>query len=237
MGWTRSQSIPAEEIAANLATIDRRIGEACARAGRSRTDVRLIAVSKTFGAEAIISAIEAGVTDLGENRVQELRDKFSSVSREAHWHMIGHLQSNKVRDAIRLFNVVHSVDRVSLADRLDQAARELEKRIDVLVQVNVGGEPQKSGVSVEFLESLVARVNQLEGLRLRGLMTIPPVADVATTRKYFARMRELRDSMRDRLDLEGLTELSMGMTDDFEIAVEEGATMIRVGRALFGERA
>jgi PLP dependent protein len=232
----RSHSIPREEIAANLASIERRINDACARAGRARDDVRLIAVSKTFGPDAITSAIECGVTDLGENRVQELREKFPDLRREARWHMIGHLQSNKAREAVHLFGVVHSVDRESLADKLDQAAKDQGKALDVLVQVNVGGEPQKSGVSEPGLETLVRHVAGLDGLRLRGLMTIPPIADESATRGYFAKMRRLRDSLRENLGLDSLAELSMGMTDDFEIAIEEGATMIRVGRAIFGER-
>ncbi len=236
MAWTRSQSIPREDIVANLANVERRIADSCDRAGRPRSDVRLIAVSKTFGVDAITFAIEAGVTDLGENRVQELREKFPDLRREAQWHMIGHLQSNKARDAVRLFNLVHSVDRASLADRLDQAAAELNRTLEVLVQVNVGGEPQKSGVDIDDLEELVRHVARLEHLRVRGLMTIPPIADEAETRAYFRRMRELRDEVCERLELTGLAELSMGMTDDFEIAIEEGATMVRVGRAIFGER-
>jgi pyridoxal phosphate enzyme (YggS family) len=236
MTWTRSPSIPYEQIAANLAEVERRVADACERAGRDRDDVTLIAVSKTFGPDAITSAIEAGVTDLGENRVQELREKFPSLSREARWHMIGHLQSNKARDAARLFGVIHSVDRESLADKLAHAARELDRRIEVLVQVNIGEEPQKSGVAIDRLDSLVRHVAGLEPLTLVGLMTIPPIADDEVTRRYFRRMRELRDDLRDRMRLDGLTELSMGMTDDFETAIEEGATMIRVGRAIFGER-
>lgn len=236
MAWTRSQSIPREEIAANLASVERRIEDACARAGRRRDEVRLIAVSKTFGPDAITSAIECGVTDLGENRVQELREKFPELRREACWHMIGHLQSNKAREAVHLFGVIHSVDRQSLADKLDQAARDLGRSVDVLVQVNVGGEPQKSGVSEADLAALVRHVSSLGSLRLRGLMTIPPIADVTATRGYFAKMKRLRDSLREGIGPESFVELSMGMTDDFEIAIEEGATMIRVGRAIFGER-
>jgi len=236
MAWTRSPSIPREAIAENLAAVERRIQDACDRAGRSRDEVTLIAVSKTFGADAITSAIEVGLTDFGENRVQELREKFPELRREARWHMIGHLQSNKARDAARLFTVVHSVDRESLADKLDQAARDGDRSIDVLVQVNIGEEPQKSGVAVDDLEKLVGHVAGLSSLKLRGLMTIPPIADDDVTRRYYRRMRTLRDDLRDRLGLEGLADLSMGMTDDFEIAIEEGATFVRVGRAIFGER-
>jgi len=236
MAWTRSQSIPREDIAANLSDVEHRIAEACRRAGRAREDVQLIAVSKTFGADAITFAIEAGAKDFGENRVQELREKFPELRREARWHMIGHLQSNKARDAVRLFQVIHSVDRASLANKLDQAAAEIDRVVDVLVQVNVGGEPQKSGAVIADVEELVRHVSRLDHLRLTGLMTIPPIADDATTRSYFRRMRELRDEIRERTGAEGLSDLSMGMTDDFEVAIEEGSTMVRVGRAIFGER-
>ncbi len=235
MAWTPSPSPPPAVLAANLAAVEARVAGACARAGRDRSEVRLIAVSKTFGADAITSAIEAGVSDLGENRVQELRGKFSAVRRDARWHMIGHLQSNKVRDAVRLFKVIHSIDRVSLANRLEQAAAESGCALDVLVQVNVGEEPQKSGAAIEELQGLAGHVDRLQHLRLIGLMTIPPIADDTATRRYFVKMRELKEQLNERLG-STLAELSMGMTDDFEIAIEEGATMIRVGRAIFGER-
>lgn len=234
MAWTRSPSISREAIAANLADVERRIAAACERSGRPRSEVRLIAVSKTFGADAITSAIECGVTDLGENRVQELREKFPELRREARWHMIGHLQSNKARDAVKLFSVIHTIDRSSLADKVDHAAREIERPVDVFVQVNIGEEPQKSGAAIADVDSLVRHVAGLEFLRLRGIMTIPPIADEVRTRSYFRRMRELRDGIRE--SFETCAELSMGMTDDLDIAIEEGATMIRVGRAIFGER-
>lgn len=232
----RSATRPASEIARNLEQVRARIAAACGRAGRDPASVRLIAVSKTFGADAVRSAIEAGVGDFGENRVQELREKIGDVGRDARWHMIGHLQSNKSKDAVHLFDVVQSVDRISLAEKLDHEAGEAGKKPDVLVQVNIGAEPQKSGVEIGEAAKLVHAVIQLPNLSLRGLMTIPPIDGAARTRGYFRALRELRDSFVTALAPGSLPELSMGMTDDFEIAIEEGATMVRVGRAIFGER-
>jgi pyridoxal phosphate enzyme (YggS family) len=236
MPIVRSMTRPAEEIARNLASVRQRIDEACARSSRNRDEVNLVAVSKTFGPDAVRFAIEAGVRDFGENRVQELRDKLGDVGRDARWHMIGHLQSNKARDAVQLFNVVQSVDRFHLAEKLDQEARLAGKSLDVLVQVNIGEEPQKSGIAVSGLKALVEQVMSLRNLRPLGLMTIPPIAEDASTRRYFRRMRELRDELREATGIDGFAELSMGMTDDFEIAIEEGSTIVRVGRAIFGER-
>jgi len=232
----RSVSRSAEEIANNLKEVRDRVARACERAGRDVSSVLLIGVSKTFGPDAIRSAIEAGVVDFGENRVQELREKIGDVGRDAHWHMIGHLQSNKAKDAVHLFHVVQSVDRMSLAEKLDKEAGEAGRTLDVLVQVNIGAEPQKSGVEIVDAPRLVRDILALKNLSLRGLMTIPPIDDEKRTRGYFRALRELRDAMAADFAAGALPELSMGMTDDFEIAIEEGATMVRVGRAIFGER-
>ncbi|MGK2859962.1 MAG: YggS family pyridoxal phosphate-dependent enzyme [Thermoanaerobaculia bacterium] len=236
MPTPRSSTRPPQEIERNLAEVRARIAAACGRAGRDPASIHLIAVSKTFGADAIRSAIEAGVRDLGENRVQELREKIGEVARDARWHMIGHLQSNKAKDAVHLFDVVQSVDRMSLAARLDKEAGEAGRKLDVLVQVNIGAEPQKSGVEIGDAAKLVREVALLSNLTLRGLMTIPPIDDAQRTRGYFRALRELRDNIAADMALGALAELSMGMTDDFETAIEEGATMVRVGRAIFGER-
>lgn len=233
----RSASRPAHEIALNLDAVRARIAAACERIHREPSSVQLIAVSKTFGADAVRSAIEAGVRDLGENRVQELREKIGEVGRDARWHMIGHLQSNKAKDAVHLFDVVQSVDRMSLAGKLDKEAGEAGRKLEVLVQVNIGAEPQKSGVEIGEAAKLVHDVAILPNLTLRGLMTIPPIDDVRRTRGYFRALRELRDSIASGMPPGSLPELSMGMTDDFEIAIEEGSTMVRVGRAIFGDRA
>ena len=216
----------AAEIRANAAAVEQRIAAACERAGRARSEVRLVAVTKTFPAADVDRAIAAGLTDIGENKVQEAREKQPDVASKARWHLIGHLQSNKARDAVRIFDVIQTVDSFELAEKLDRAAAAVGKRQDVLLQVNVGREAQKSGVAPEETAALVQRIGTLESLRVTGLMTIPPVGE---SRPYFRELRAMRDDL-------GLTELSMGMTDDFETAIEEGATIIRVGRAIFGSR-
>jgi pyridoxal phosphate enzyme (YggS family) len=219
----------ADEIRNNIADVERRITDACGRADRARDSVRLVAVTKTFPAADVDHAIAAGMTDLGENKVQETRDKKPLVSGAARWHLIGHLQSNKVKDAVRLFDVIQSVDSPELAEKLARAAESAGKRQEVLLQVNVGREEQKSGAEIESLPRLIESVVAMPSLKLTGLMAIPPVGEAEAMRPYFRELRALRDAA-------GLHELSMGMTDDFEIAIEEGATIIRVGRALFGTR-
>lgn len=206
--------------------MERRIAAACERAGRARGEVRLVAVSKTFPAADVEHAIAAGMTDIGENKVQEARDKKPAVASSARWHLIGHLQSNKAKDAVRLFDVVQTVDSFELAEKLGRAAAAIGKRQDVLLQVNVGREAQKSGAAPEETAALLQRIGTIDSLRVTGLMTIPPVGEA---RPYFRELRAMRDDL-------GLAELSMGMTDDFETAIEEGATIIRVGRAIFGSR-
>lgn len=195
----------------------------------------LIAVSKTFPAAAIDAAVAAGVTDIGENRVQEFRDKVPLLAAHPTKHLIGHLQSNKAKEAVRLFDVIHTVDSIDLAGRISRFALAEEKTIRLLVQVNIGGEAQKSGVAPESVVGLCRQIAALQSVELTGLMTIPPIATESETRSYFRQMRELRDQARHELSLERL-DLSMGMSDDFEIAIEEGATMIRLGRAVFGAR-
>ena len=219
----------AEEIRNNIADVEARIAAACARAGRARSDVRLVAVTKTFPASDVGDAIAAGMTDVGENRVQEARDKKPLVPAAARWHLIGHLQSNKAKDAVRLFDVIQSLDSVELAQKVARAAESAGKRQEVYLQVNVGQEMQKSGAEIDAVPELVRRVRELPSLELTGLMAIPPAGESEEMRPYFRTLRALRDEA-------GLKELSMGMTDDFEVAIEEGATIIRVGRALFGSR-
>ena len=216
----------ADEIRANVEALEIRIAAACERAGRMRDAVRLIAVSKTFPASDVEHALAAGIGDVGENKVQEARDKRPDVAASARWHLIGHLQSNKARDAVRLFDVIQTVDSLQLAEKLGRAADAIGKRQEILLQVNVGREPQKSGAEPEAVLDLVTRIAAIPSIHLNGLMTIPPVGDA---RPYFRELRAMRDDL-------ALTELSMGMTDDFEAAIEEGATMIRVGRAIFGSR-
>ncbi|HEX2833080.1 MAG TPA: YggS family pyridoxal phosphate-dependent enzyme [Thermoanaerobaculia bacterium] len=217
----------ADEIRANFDAVESRIQAACARAGRKREEVTLVAVTKTFPASDVELAIQCGATHVGENKVQEGRDKRPDVASPAQWHLIGHLQSNKAKDAVKLFDVIQSVDSLDLAVRLARIADAMRKRQQILLQVNIGNEDQKSGAWIDDVPNLVSRIREIPSLDLRGLMAIPPAHD--DPRFYFRELRALRDAA-------SLPELSMGMTDDFEIAIEEGATIIRVGRAIFGLR-
>lgn len=219
----------ADEIRANLQAVERRIVAACDAAGRPRQSVQLVAVSKTFPASDVALAIAAGATDVGENKVQEARDKKPSVAPAARWHLIGHLQSNKVKDAVRLFDVLQTVDSIELAERIARVAETAGKPQEVLLQVNIGREAQKSGAAPEEVADLARRITALPSLHLSGLMAIPPAGEAEQMRPYFRELRTMRDDL-------GLSELSMGMTDDFEVAIEEGATILRVGRAIFGAR-
>ncbi len=219
----------ADEIRANVAAVEARIAAACTRAGRTREAVTLIAVTKTFPATDVEHALAAGITNVGENKVQEARDKKPAVSGEARWHLIGHLQSNKAKDAVRLFDVIQTVDSIDLASRIARIASEAGKLQDVMLQVNVGGEDQKSGAGLREATEIASAIRELPSLNLRGLMTIPPLGEAEEMRPYFRELRTMRDDL-------GLEHLSMGMTDDFEVAIEEGATIIRVGRAIFGSR-
>jgi pyridoxal phosphate enzyme (YggS family) len=218
------------DIRANVERVQDAIDRACRRSGRSAGDVLLIAVSKTVDLERIKLAIAAGVPALGENRVQEAKDKVAALGRPVPWHLIGSLQTNKARDAIRLFDWIHSVDRVELARELARRAGQAGRPVEALLEVNVGEEQQKGGVRPSEVKTLLDAVRGLDGIHVRGLMTIPPVAsDPEESRGWFRRLRELRDD-------NGLEHLSMGMSADFEVAIEEGATMVRVGTAIFGPR-
>jgi pyridoxal phosphate enzyme (YggS family) len=215
--------------------------EACAlRCNRAPNEITLVAVSKTHPAEVIREAIAAGVTDLGENRVQEAEGKIPEVGRHAaRWHLIGHLQSNKARRAAELFDVIHSLDSVALAQRLDRMCVELNRQeLPVMIQVDLSREATKSGADEAEVLQLVEALKHCQRLRLSGLMTLPPYFDDAEqVRPFFRKLRELRDELSSRRafgDLRG--ELSMGMTHDYEIAIEEGATIVRVGTAIFGAR-
>jgi len=229
-----------DEIAKNLAQIHSRIDLACRRAGRAALDVKLIAVSKTHPADAIRKAISAGCITFGENRVQDADSKIAEVGRNAaEWHLIGHLQSNKARKALQLFDVIHSLDSIELAERLERICiEENRKELPVLIQVDIAGEDTKSGIAESDLPELVASLKKCERLKLSGLMVLPPFFDdPEATRPYFVKLREIRDRLkRENAFQNGSGELSMGMSHDFEVAIEEGATMVRVGTAIFGER-
>jgi pyridoxal phosphate enzyme (YggS family) len=201
--------------------------------------VRLVAVSKTVPAERVEAAIKAGVQILGENYVQEARDKFNALSAyPVQWHFIGHLQSNKAKYAVRLFNLIHSVDSLKLARELDKQAARVDKVQNILVQVNIAEEATKSGAAVEETLNLVKAVAKLEHVALKGLMTMPPYFyEPEKARPFFKQLRLLRDRIaKENIGNVSLEELSMGMTGDFEVAIEEGATLVRIGTAIFGER-
>ncbi len=219
------------DIRANLDRVRERVARAAERAGRRASDVLLIGVSKTVEVARIREAIDAGVAALGENRVQEARDKVSEIGRPLPWHLIGHLQTNKVRDALELFDVLHSLDRLDLAKELDKRARAGGRTVDVLVEVNVAAEASKSGVAADGLGALLEAVAAMPALKVRGLMAIPPEAkDPDDSRVWFRALQKLAERY-------SFSELSMGMSGDFEVAIEEGATMVRVGTAIFGPRA
>jgi pyridoxal phosphate enzyme (YggS family) len=225
-------------IPGSLARVRQRIAAAAARAGRSPGEVTLIGVTKTVPTEAIRAAVAAGLGHIGENRVQEAaakREALAALSPRPQWHLIGHLQSNKVTRAAALFDCIHSIDSEELARRLDRAAGARGATIDVLIQVDLGLEATKHGAEEKDVAVLARTTAALPHLRLKGLMTIPPLSETPEgSRRYFRRLRELRDEVA--AGGPPLPELSMGMSFDLDVAVEEGATMIRVGRALFGER-
>jgi len=232
----------ASAIAGNLAAVRERIAAAAARAGRKADDVTLVAISKMFPASAIRAAWEAGIRHFGENRVQEWESKCGEVANlSATWHLVGHLQSNKARRAATIFHMVDSLDSLELARRLDAARAEQGStsgatKLRVLLEVRLAPEDTKSGVEPAGVESLARGVLSLPHLELAGLMCIPPFADdPETARPYFRRLRELRDVLRAATGA-GLPVLSMGMSHDFEVAIEEGATEVRIGTAIFGAR-
>jgi pyridoxal phosphate enzyme (YggS family) len=224
-------------IAENLEAVRSQIAAACAKAGRSPDSVRLLAVSKTCGPEAVQAAAAAGQRLFGENRVQEAAAKIPECPGSLEWHLIGHLQSNKAAAAARLFDWVHSVDSAKLLEALDREAGEAGRRLQVLIQVNVSGERSKSGLAPEAAPEVLALGNRLRNVQVCGLMTIPPLTeDPEKARPLFRKLRELREEWAAQLGLD-LPELSMGMTHDLAVAIEEDATFVRVGTGIFGARA
>jgi pyridoxal phosphate enzyme (YggS family) len=222
-----------------LKRIKERIKETADACKRPVASIRLVAVSKTMPAEVVREAIEAGVTDLGENYIQEAKEKVNALATyPATWHFIGHLQSNKAKYAVRLFDLIHSVDSSKLVKELDKYAKKNDKIQPILIQVNVAREDSKSGVYVEETVQLLRGVSRLENISVKGLMTMPPYFNAPEkVRPFFAALRELRDQIKkEAIPNISLDELSMGMTGDFEAAIEEGATMVRIGTAIFGDR-
>jgi len=223
----------------NTLRVDERIAAACRRSGRRREDVKLVAISKTHPAEAIRAAFAAGLRDFGENRVQEAQSKRPLLADlDVTWHLVGHLQSNKARAARETFNWVHSVDSLRLADKLAQASAPGGEPLPVLIEVNLGGEASKAGVQASEVADLAAKIGDLSALSLRGLMVIPPfLENPDAVRPYFRQLRTLaRDIESLHLPNVSMQVLSMGMSHDFEVAIEEGATLVRVGTAIFGAR-
>lgn len=232
-------------VAENLARVREQIHSAARRAGRSPDEITLVAVSKTFPVEAVLEAYAAGARDIGENRVEEAGEKIPAVNRQLgreplRWHLIGHLQRRKARDAAALFDMVQSIDTLRLAETLSRHAAQAGKQVPVLLQVNIGSDPQKFGFAPEPRGDLIREMEKLlalEGLRVGGLMTIGPLVSTAEqARPFFRALRELRDELARRYPNAQWHELSMGMTDDYAVAIEEGATFVRIGRAIFGQR-
>jgi hypothetical protein len=225
-------------IAANYARVCEYVATAAHRCGRRPEEITIVCAAKTKGPEAIRTALAAGATDIGENYVQEAREKIALVPEPTRWHLIGHLQRNKAKDAIRLFQLIHSLDSIALAQELQRQAAKLNTVVRTLIEVNLGEELTKSGLAPERVEELLSTVSALPAVRVEGLMTIPPPGtDAEASRPYFRALVRLREQYaRYRTDNIELRELSMGMTDDYQVAIEEGATVVRIGRAIFGER-
>jgi len=218
-----------------LAGVRRRIEAAAGRSGRAAESVTLVAVSKTAPVEAVREAVAAGATILGENRVQEAHDKIEALAGAAEWHLIGHLQTNKVKLAVGLFERIHSLDSIRLAHEIERHAGDAGRKVRCLVQVNVGDEAQKNGASEDEVRPLLEAANGMPHILVEGLMAIPPfLSDAEAVRPFFRRLRVLREELAS--DGFVLPDLSMGMTQDFEVAIEEGATLVRVGTAIFGPR-
>lgn len=227
-----------DSVSERIAEVTRRIQAACDRAGRDPREVALVAVTKTVPAERIQEAVAAGVKILGENRVQEAAAKAAAVSGEAVWHMVGHLQTNKVKKAVEIFRMIQSVDSAALAEEIDRRAAEAGRRVDVLAEVNTSGEATKFGVPPEECIDLVGEMSHFRHISVKGLMTIGAfTSDDGTVRACFRRLRDLRERIQSA-KIEGVPMdcLSMGMTSDFEIAVEEGSNMLRIGAGIFGPR-
>ena len=223
-------------IAENLKRVRELVATAGAKAGSAENEIELVAITKTHPAEKVREAIEAGHTLFGESRVQEARAKIPELPSNLRWHFVGHLQKNKIRHALPLFELIHSVDSLELAQDINRIAEEDGLHPRVLLEVNVAGEGSKFGFSPDKLHEQMEALLALPRLSILGLMTIPPIADeTKASRKYFVQLRELRDSLQTEFHVD-LSQLSMGMTQDFAVAVEEGATLVRVGTAIFGER-
>ena len=226
------------DLKKRLENVEERIHQAALKYSRDPESIHLVAVTKTITVDSVRDAIEAGVTILGENYVQEARNKFNVLGRyPVSWHFIGHLQSNKAKYAVRLFDLIHSVDTLKLAGELNKQAKKVNKVQDILIQINIGKEPSKFGSDIENAANLIEHIVLFENLSVKGFMAMPPFYNnLEKARPYFIALRNLRDQIQKAFPDVGLNELSMGMTGDFEVAIEEGATLVRIGTAVFGER-
>ena len=222
-------------IAENIRLVRERIAKACARAGRDPAQITIVAISKNRSAEEVGEVIGAGITDIGENKLQEARLKADSRKLKAvRWHMVGHLQSNKVKDAVKIFDLIHSVDSEDLAQEIDNQAAKISKVQDILIQVNTSAEESKFGLRPKQVAETISIMRGLKNIRISGLMTIAPlVSDPEKVRLYFRALRELRDKIIELRLMTYDLRLSMGMSDDFEVAIEEGADIVRIGRAIY----
>lgn len=222
----------------NIISIKEKIRTAAERAKRKPDDIHLVAVTKNVSSEIIQKAMDMGINILGENRVQEAKSKIDKVEGKVDWHMIGHLQTNKVKDAVELFSMIHSLDSVKLAREIDKRARRIEKVMDVLVQVNIGKEETKFGVKPECVADFISEIAPLPNIKIRGLMAMAPYSkNPENSRKYFNRMKKIYDNIKNsKLENVSMEYLSMGMTGDFQVAIEEGSNMVRIGTGIFGKR-
>jgi len=225
-------------ISRNLAQVREKIAKAAERAGRNPKDITLVSVTKQATVDQVREAVSSGITDIGENRVNDgllKYEKLGAVSQGLRWHMIGHLQTNKARKALDIFDTIHSLDSLHLAEEIDNRAKAISKRVDCFIEVSVSGEASKYGIEPKDAEQFIVKVSSLSNIHIIGLMTMAPfVDDAEITRPYFAKLRQLRDNLRSQnIPNTAIRELSMGMTQDFEVAIEEGATVVRIGSAIF----
>ena len=225
-------------ITENLSMVENKIAAACKRAGRERDEVKLIAVSKTQPVEAIREAIEYGINSFGENRVQELREKTELIKDNLDWHLIGHLQTNKVKFVVGKVSLIHSLENIRLAEALDKEAAKLGITVDVLAEINVAKEASKFGVNPEDAENFIREVSKFPNINIKGLMTVAPYTDISEeNRKYFRQLKKIMVDLNSKnIHNVSMNVLSMGMTGDYEVAIEEGATLVRVGTGIFGSR-
>ena len=225
-----------QTIKNNLEIINEKIKKAALRASRNPEKIKLVAVTKTATIEQIIEAISAGVKIIGENKVQEAKEKYQILSADIEWHLVGHLQTNKVKYAIEIFDLIHSVDSIKLAKEIDRRSLQFGMITNVLVEVNVSGEETKYGIKPEEVEPFLKEISEFSRIKVRGLMTIAPIAeDQEEVRPYFRKLRELSEEIKSQhIKNVKMDYLSMGMTEDFEVAIEEGANIVRIGRGIFG---